>query len=131
MIKIIICTHGTLAQSFVETLGMIVGPETAAQVSAVGMMPEDDPESFAGRLQAILDAQPDGQFMICADLFGASPCNTCISVFRSADYRLITGVNLPLLLELIMNQDNSSLDELWETAKKEAKEGIQGIYLHI
>ena len=130
MIQLIVCTHGRLAESFVDTVGMIVGPQTASQISAIGMMPEDEPEAFEARARAILEAHPDDQFLICADLFGASPCNTCISVFRSADYRLITGVNLPLLIELIMNKDTSSLEELWENAQKEGRDGIQGIYLH-
>ena len=130
MIKIIICTHGHLAESLVETVGMIVGAQTASQISAIGMMPEDEPEALEARVRTILDANLDDQFFICTDLFGASPCNICISVFRSADYRLITGVNLPLLIELIMNKDSSSLEELWENAQKEGRDGIQGIYLH-
>ncbi|MBC5659224.1 PTS sugar transporter subunit IIA [Anaerosacchariphilus sp. NSJ-68] len=131
MVKVVIVAHGELAKSFRDTVGMIAGPETAAQIACLCMTPEKGPEEFAEEARELLNQEPDADYLIFADLFGASPCNTCISVFRNASYRLVTGVNLGALLEIMFQKDNLSLEELYKTAQDVAKEGVKGVYLHV
>lgn len=131
MAKIVIVAHGELAKSFRDTVGMIAGPESAAQIACLCMTPEKEPEEFAEEARELLNQDPDADYLIFADLFGASPCNTCISVFRSASYRMVTGVNLGVLLEIMFQKDNLSLEELYETAQEMAKEGVKGVYMHV
>lgn len=131
MIKILIVAHGSLAVSFKEAIEMFVGSEAAASIETLCMTPEKDADQFAAEAQRILDSSPNAQFIICSDLFGASPSNTCISVFRNAQYRLVTGLNLPMLLELMMIKDSFPLDELSERIMKAGQSGIEKIYLHM
>lgn len=130
MVKIILVAHGDLAVSFRNTVGMIAGPETAEQINCLCMTPEKDPEQFEEEARALLMKEPEADYLIFADLFGASPCNTCISVFRSASYRMITGMNLGVILDVMFRKDEVSLEELYESAQLTAKEGIKGVYLH-
>lgn len=130
MVKIILVAHGDLAVSFRNTAAMIAGEETAGQISCLCMTPEKDPEQFEEEARALLMEDPEADYLIFADLFGASPCNTCISVFRSASYRMVTGMNLGVILDVMLQKDTLSLEELYESAQETAKEGIRGVYLH-
>lgn len=130
MVKIILVAHGNLAVSFRDTVAMIAGAETAEQIDCLCMTQEKDPEQFEEEARALLMQSPEADYLIFADLFGASPCNTCISVFRSASYRMVTGMNLGAILDAMLQRDMLSLDELYENAQQTAKEGIKGVYLH-
>lgn len=131
MVKIILVAHGELAISFRDTVAMIAGAETAAQISCLCMTPEKAPEQFEEEARTLLLEDPDADYLIFADLFGASPCNTCISVFRSASYRMVTGMNLGVLLDVMFQKDTLSLEELYENALQTAKDGIRGVTLHV
>ena len=91
MVKILLVSHGNLAESFRDTAAMIAGSETAAGICCLGMTPEKDPEEFAEEAGRLLAEDLQADYLIFADLFGASPCNTCVSVFRSASNRMVTG----------------------------------------
>lgn len=42
---------------------------------------------------------------------------------------MITGVNLAMLIEIIDNRDDMTLDELWEYGRSSAIDSIQKVYL--
>ena len=88
-------------------------------------------EIFSSKAQALYEADPQGQFLILADLFGASPCNTMISVFRNADYRIITGLDLGMLLESLYLKEQTDLDQVCETLIANAQSGIKKVFLHV
>ena len=131
MTKIVIVSHGNLALSFRDTVAMIAGDETAQEIGCLCMTPEKDPEEFAAEARELLDRDPEGDYLIFADLFGASPCNTCVSVFRSASYRMVTGMNLGVILDVMFQKDTLPLEELYTRALEVAKDGIKGVTLHV
>lgn len=128
--KILIVSHHTLALSMKDTISMIAGASSIKDVECLCMTSEKSPEEFENEAKNILEMNDKEDFLIFADLFGASPCNSCLSVFRHKNYRLITGMNLGMILEVICLKDNLSLEELYERAQEVGKEGIRGIYIH-
>lgn len=131
MTKLIIVSHGDLAESFKRTVSMIAGEEMASQITCICMTPDMDPEQFEAKAADILSEDPEGDYLIFADLFAASPCNTCVSVFRSASYRMVTGVNLGVLLDILYETDTLPLDELYTRALETAKDAVRGVTLHV
>ena len=129
MAHILIVAHGNLADALLASAKMIVGEAGAEKVNCLNMTEEKSMDQFILEAKEILDANPNDEFLILADVFGASPCNSCLSVFRNSHYRLITGVNLPILLELLMNNDNKDLLDLWNSLIDSGKESIKGIFL--
>ena len=95
------------------------------------MTPEKDPEEFAEEAGRLLAEDLQADYLIFADLFGASPCNTCVSVFRSASYRMVTGMNLGAILDAVFQKDTLSLEELYQRALETAKDGVRGVTLHV
>ena len=126
--QILVVAHGRLAENLVLSAKMILGDVTD-DVHFVNMVPDITPETFSDEVRIILDAHKGDDFLVLADLFGASPCNTSIITFRNTSYRLVTGSNLPMLIEAIMNKDDMPLDELWEYVQTIGKNSVRGIHL--
>lgn len=128
---IIIATHGDLAESYIRTATMISGKEMLEGVEAICMKEETSIEQFMERTLSILRKDELGQYLILSDLFGASPSNTIISIFRNSEYRLVTGVNLGMLLEALFMKDRSDLDEVASSLEMSGRNGIKKVFLHI
>jgi delta 1-pyrroline-5-carboxylate dehydrogenase len=62
-------------------------------------------------------------FMVLVDVFGATPCNIANKLVSSGQTKLITGVNLPMLLRA-MSYRHEALDTLVPRAMSGATQGI-------
>ena len=103
MVGIIIISHSTLAESLKTTVSLIVGEKD--NVHTLGLMKNDRLEDFAVRLKkGVREADNGDGVLILADMFGGTPCNTALSLFGTNEQvRIITGVNLPMVIEAIMH----------------------------
>ena len=117
MVKILLVSHGNLAESFRDTAAMIAGSETAAGICCLGMTPEKDPEEFAEEAGRLLAEDLQADYLIFADLF--------------ASYRMVTGMNLGAILDAVFQKDTLSLEELYQRALETAKDGVRGVTLHV
>lgn len=63
-------------------------------------------------------------FMV--DLFGGSPFNAAsIIAMKHENMEIVTGVNLPMILEVLGSRDFSSVSELLSIAENSGKEAIR------
>jgi PTS system mannose-specific IIA component len=105
--RIVIAAHGGLAAAFRESAEMICGP--SAGIVAVGLDPEDSPESFGERLRIEL-AAGEGPVLILTDLPGGTPHNVANVVARGRPQTaVVSGVNLGIVIEAATSLE--SLDE--------------------
>ena len=61
--------------------------------------------------------------LVLTDLYGATPCNIASSLLKHPDVRLISGVNLAMVLR-ILNYSTLSLDEMAAKAIEGGKDGV-------
>lgn len=101
MIGIIICTHSNLASGLYDAVEMISGHQENFEV--VGFHEGEDMQSLSDRLVALAKVYEEAsqRYVILVDLFGATPFNASAAGLSTFDTSIITGVNLPLLLELV------------------------------
>ena len=60
------------------------------------------------------------------DLFGGSPFNAAsIIAMKNDNVEIVTGVNLPMILETLGSRDFSNLSELLAIAENSGKEAIR------
>ena len=78
MKHIVIGAHGNLAEAFLETVRMIAGTEQTSCIHAIGMKENMDPQAFIKKAEELIDEDRDGEYLLLADLFGASPCNSLL-----------------------------------------------------
>ena len=105
--RIVIATHGGLAAAFRDSAQLICGPTEG--VIALGLDPEDSPESFADRLRTEIGSL-DGPVLVLTDLPGGTPHNVASVVARSRPQTaVISGVNLGMVVEAATS--TKSLDD--------------------
>lgn len=98
---VLVVSHGELADAMVAAAFMICG-ETDG-VAAVGLAPDDSPETFAERLEAAVDQRRPT--LILSDLLGGTPHNVACLAARRRGVRCIAGANLGLLIEAITTRE--------------------------
>lgn len=115
---IIVVTHGRFAGALIETSAMITGHQEG--LYAVELEEGQSPESLKDRIEPLLSEKA----LILTDLFGASPFNASIRLLDRAE--VVTGVNLPMLLEVLMNRD-ITVEEAASLAERSGRDGITNV----
>jgi mannose/fructose-specific phosphotransferase system component IIA len=84
------------------------------------------PEEIATKLRAIVEGAPSGgEFLVLMDLFGGSPSTVCAQIMaEDPRIEIVTGVNLPMLLEVLLGMEALTLKDLARLAREKGKEGI-------
>ena len=124
MIGVVVASHGGLCRELLITAEMILGPaaQTAAAPLAAGVSLQD----FAAQLrQAVAAVQQEAGVLLLADLAGGTPCNVAaVLAAQSEEIKVVTGVNLPMLLEVLSRREGLSLEELRELAVAAGQGGV-------
>ncbi|MAA75848.1 MAG: PTS fructose transporter subunit IIA [Salinisphaeraceae bacterium] len=123
MIGVLLITHGEMGRHLVDTArGMLDRLSLPTGIIAIDR--EDEPEQRldeARRLAARLDAG-DGVLLL-TDAFGSTPSNVANRVAASGPRRVVTGVNLPMLIR-IYNYPELGLSDMVASAVEAGRQGV-------
>ena len=97
---ILIIAHSPLATAFRECV-LHVFPDSAPGVAALDVKPETPPESTLAQARVMLDQLGTPNVLVLTDVFGATPCNVAQKLVDGVGTRLVTGMNLPMLLRAV------------------------------
>jgi len=123
VIGIIIVTHGRLAEGLVDSAEMILGP--LPNIATIGLDEKMTPDNLSSRVKNHLSNLMSAEgVLILTDLRGATPFNVAASLAERSDVSVITGVNLPLLLEALTQRNNKDLKSLSTYVVQKGQEGI-------
>ncbi|ALS00512.1 hypothetical protein ATZ33_03735 [Enterococcus silesiacus] len=126
--RIILVSHLGLATGMKKALEFIVGEQS--QLHAVEL-DEAGIEHFKKKLTLLPnDGQCDSTILV-SDIPSGSPGATAYSYFaESGDVRLLSGMNLPLVLDLVLSSAIKPTEQLIPDAITAAKETIQEYTIH-
>lgn len=115
MIGFVVASHGELSKGFVDAVNIIMGEPEALET--VCLKNEGGIEAFKRDLEAsIKKVSSEDGVLILADLQFGTPYNTSVMLANTGgfdfDIKVASGINLPVMLELLAQRNNSSLDEL-------------------
>ncbi|MDI6794092.1 MAG: PTS sugar transporter subunit IIA [bacterium] len=123
MIGIVVITHGRMGIELVKTAEGIVG--SLEGVRAVASLPSDSLEEIMRKISATIEEVDMGEGVILlTDLFGASCSTACITLDGNTHLKIISGVNLPMLIDAVFHRDKYDLAEVADMARKAAKRAI-------
>ncbi len=106
---IVLVSHGALAKGMYDTTVWFMGKEIP-QYAWLCLGPEETPEEFAGRMNKAIEETDAGEgVLVFCDLYGGTPCN-CAALAASDRIQVISGMNLPMLLEQLMGRLSGSYD---------------------
>ncbi|MDD0821074.1 PTS sugar transporter subunit IIA [Bacillus cereus] len=126
---ILILSHAGVASGLKKAAQMILGEQK--KLHALELTEENGITSFSDQLQEFLERWSENQsnkLLIFADLKGGTPFNQ--AVFWASKLKLnqrisiISGVNLPIVIEAIYCNEEKSLEELSKELIEGAKNGI-------
>ena len=128
---LIISSHCILADAMKESAGMIAGNQAVESIITFHMTEGMEPDEFIENVNEFLkDKNNEDEYLILTDLYGASPMNTSLMAFRYQNYRIVSGLNLGMVLEaLYMIQSEQTLDEIANQLVQRGMEGIKKVYL--
>ncbi len=100
MIKIVIATHGDLAQELVNAAELIAGKQS--NIYAVKRCANDSLAQMQERIDSLLKSiNDDDGVLILTDMVGGTPCNASAPMCRAFNTEVVAGVNLPMVLSAI------------------------------
>ncbi len=126
MINFIIVSHGKMAEGIVDAIKLIVGNQTGVEMISLEehQSIEDLEEKIEVAIKELLKNSTG--VLIFADLFGASPFNMAAkAAVKYKSVEVVTGVNLPMVIESIMQRGNYSISEIAREARESGKQGIR------
>ncbi|MBU1105407.1 MAG: PTS sugar transporter subunit IIA [Candidatus Riflebacteria bacterium] len=122
MIGIVVITHGSLSEQLLATSSLIMGaPEDVHAVTFTARESLDDLRRNAGKA---IDPYLNEGCLVLTDIMGGSATNICVEFMKNEKVEVITGVNLPMLLDAIGRREIADLKEL---SRKVQESGCKSI----
>lgn len=126
MVGIVVCTHSDFADGIRKSVEMILGEQENFDV--ICFQEGEDMLELSDRVKAVTGKYEEAgeKYVVCVDLFGATPFNASSAALAAFDTSVITGVNLPMLLQLMSDRDDcEDYDALLEGALSNAKDNMK------
>lgn len=122
MRKFIIASHGSLSKGIIDSATMIAGNINNVQYLSVN--PGDGQEIIHSKIKQLINPEMNTEIVILTDLLGGSVTNAFIDYIKDYNIQIVTGVNLPLVLEMLLSDQSIELNELLNNAIQRGREGI-------
>ena len=116
-LNIVVATHGRFGEELVKSAEMIIGETN--NVYTLSLLPEKSFEDFYEETKEIF-TEIEGPTIALVDLFGGTPSNVLTALTQKYEHKVVSGVNLPLFIELYMKatlSDTIDLEQLIEASQ--------------
>lgn len=120
----ILLTHGPIGEAMIEAVRGIMGLDDGLHALSVTDMSITE---ITSRLRAMVNGPDErqGGVIIMASLRGGSCWNVAVSIASEQNHvRVISGINLPMVLSFITKRHELDLDQLTEEVHHDALRGV-------
>lgn len=129
MNAILIIAHAPLAHAL-RSCALHVFPDCGAELAAIDVQPNLPPEETLATARIAMEQLAQGGqvngVLVLTDMFGATPSNVAQKLVDGVKSRLITGVNLPMLLRSVSYR-NEPLEALVSRAVVGGTQGVMQV----
>lgn len=123
--SILIIAHAPLAYALREC-ALHVFPDCGPGVAAVDVQPNVGPDETLAAARIALEQLGTECTLVLTDVFGATPCNVAQKLVDGVHSKLITGINLPMLLRSVSYR-HEALDALVSRAVVGGTQGVMQV----
>lgn len=123
--RVLVLGHGTFPQDLLRTTEMICGPSEG--VDTIDLPAGQDMEAYRAAVEERMNLCGEDGLLILADLKGGTPFLTASRLMREhweSRIELVTGVNLPMLAEVVSSMDQTPVEELAACAAETGRQGV-------
>ena len=129
MNAILIIAHAPLAHAL-RQCALHVFPDCGGELAAIDVQPNLPPEETLATARIAMEQLTRGEkvagVLVLTDIFGATPSNVAQKLVDGVKSRLITGVNLPMLLRSVSYR-NEPLEALVSRAVVGGTQGVMQV----
>ena len=122
---IFIIAHAPLAAALRQCV-LHVFPDSAVGVVSLDVQANMPPEETLAQARIMLEQLGTRDTLVLVDVFGATPCNVAQKLVDGVHTKLITGVNLPMLLRTV-SYLHEPVDALVARALVGATQGVMQV----
>ena len=126
MRKVILASHGRFAEGIEDSVNMIIGKQE--NLETFGMRAGESAVDFAEKIKAEILENPDTEFVIMTDLYGASVCTAMSLLSEYENVKVFSGMNLGMVLDVLTDTGTESCTDAWI---EEARKGIREVKIEI
>jgi fructoselysine/glucoselysine PTS system EIIA component len=122
MRKFLITGHGTFSSGLKSSLDLIIGQTD--HVFVIDAYVDGNTTIESGINTFLINVTASDEIIVFTDLMGGSITNQVLRYALRENVHVVSGMNLPLLIEIIMASADSPVDEVIESAIVNAREQI-------
>ncbi|WP_249029044.1 PTS sugar transporter subunit IIA [Tannockella kyphosi] len=119
--NVVLVSHGELCKGMAHSLKMIIGENES--LLSLSMMPGEHDSVVSDQIEKMATDNPNVQYVVVSDLYGGSVGNGCIPLLELPNVKLVSGMNMGLVIELLFAPAPMSDDQINEKINL-CKEGI-------
>ena len=122
-VGILIVSHNQIGTELINTARQMLS-STPLPTKVISIEINDKPEQIKQQFDTELQGLDQGNgILILTDMFGSTPSNIACAVSERDDIRIVSGLNLPMLIR-VLNYPNLKLDDLEQKALSGGREGV-------
>jgi PTS system ascorbate-specific IIA component len=122
-VGILLITHDNIGALLLQTAIDILGI-CPLSTSALSAPPDCDTEAILEEARQLTQQLDNGDgVLVLTDLYGATPSNIACRLHRFHDVRVVSGVNLPMLIR-VLNYPDLDLEGLRRKAVSGGRDGV-------
>ncbi len=107
MIKYLFASHGKLAEGVKDAVNLIMGPQKNVYTFCAYQNDNNDVSGAINDELKQLMSKPSDQWIVVSDIFGGSVNNSLLEQISQYHFYLVSGLNLPLVLNLLTQVGNN------------------------
>ncbi len=124
MIGIVIVTHCKLGEALIEAAEFIIGSRPEA-LESVSIDLNENAEKLRNKIsQGIKNVNGREGVLILTDMFGGTPSNLSYSFLEEGRIEVLSGVNLPIMIQAASMREKKKLDKLAANLESFGKKSI-------
>ena len=112
MIGIVIVTHSQLGEALIGAAEFIIGSRPGS-IESVSIDLSENAEKLRSKIdRGIKKVMGQEGVIILTDMFGGTPSNLSYSFLEEGRIEVLSGVNLPILIQAVNMRKKKALDQL-------------------
>jgi len=125
MNAILVIAHAPLGSAMGQCIAHVFNDPPRC-FAVLDVQPNVPPEETLAQARIIMDQLGCPTCLVMTDIFGATPCNVAQKLVDGVSSKLITGLNLPMLLRALSYRDDT-LDALVARSLAGASQGVMQV----
>lgn len=123
MINILLVTHGDYGKELLNSSEIIIGKIEDAE--SISFQLGESFDILSKNVEETIERlSHNSDLIVFTDMYGGSPFNAVSKAMKSRKFYHITGINFPLFIDIAVNRNSYSMDEIAEKIIKNGKKSI-------